>query len=265
MHRTLVIVLTLAVTLMAAPAIGSLTVAVEDDMLVTERYHDEQGNLLYEVGIMLDDPLLGFTRHYIHLAPSSDGTHKENHGGPGGGGGGDGGGGGNDCPATQYKLGGWHWTSPYSARSGSYASVLDGDGKTWDAATSGSVFGGITSGNDGTAGVQDFKNNIEWTDLGSSSTIAVTTTWYYRGSGEAVESDAQYNTFYTWSTNGDPDAMDVSNIGTHELGHSFGLGHPNGSSSTIGCLTMYAYADFGETQKSTLGTGDILGIQAIYG
>jgi hypothetical protein len=220
---------------------------------VNERYYDAQGRLVSEVGVRTDNDAIGFTRLYKYaddkeangngrVASSSDAA--------------------TDCPSTKYVTAGWRWTAPYSARADNHASVFNAAGSTWDAATSASIFGGVTSGS-GPAGVFDGVNQFAFQNLGSSSTIAVTTTWYYRGSGQAVESDAQYNTFYAWSTSGASGAMDVQNIGTHEIGHTFGLDHPKGPGTS--CLTMYAYANTGETQKRTLGDGDILGIQALYG
>lgn len=215
---------------------------------VPDRVYDDQGRLVWEFGESSKNPDLAFARHY---------THRPGHGG--------GGGSLTDCPATQYALGGWHWNQPYSAKASSYASLVDASAATWDAITGATLVGTITAGSDGTAGVQDFKNQLDWVDLGASTTIAVTTTWYYRSTGEAVESDGQYNTHYAWSTTGEANAMDVQNIATHEIGHTFGLTHPNGNPNKIRCLTMYAYADYGETQKRTLGDGDILGTRALYG
>ena len=152
---------------------------------------------------------------------------------------------------------------PFAATASSYSSVFDAAGRTWDNATGAAVFAGITAGSRGTAGVYDGANQIDFVSLGASTTIAVTTTWYDRSTGRAVESDGQYNTYYAWATDGSPGAMDVLDIATHEIGHSFGLDHPKGAG--ISCLTMYAYADFGETQKRTLGDGDLLGIRSLYG
>lgn len=219
---------------------------------VNERYYDAQGRLVSEVGIRTDNDAIGFTRVYHHAdsARGNGGIGSSSQAAT-------------DCAATKYVLGGWHWTAPYSAKASSFASQFNAAGSTWDAATSASIFGGITSGSAGPAGTLDGNNQIDMQNLGATTTIAVTTTWYYRGSGEAVESDGQYNTFYTWSTSGAAGSMDVQNIGTHEIGHTFGLNHPKGPG--VGCLTMYAYANTGETAKRTLGDGDILGIRALYG
>ncbi|MGH2728631.1 MAG: matrixin family metalloprotease, partial [Actinomycetota bacterium] len=157
------------------------------------------------------------------------------------------------------------WTEPYSAFADSYASLFAEAGDSWDAETAANVFGGVTPGVEGTAGTFDGVNQISFVDLGSTSAIAVTTTWYYTSTGVAVESDGRYNLGYAWDTTGAADAMDVLNIALHELGHTLGLNHPNGKPFATSCLTMYAYADFGETAKRSLGDGDILGIEAIYG
>ncbi len=104
-------------------------------------------------------------------------------------------------------------------------------------------------------------NQHGWKKLGGGGTIAVTYTW--SSGGNAVESDAGYNTFYSWSLSGAAGKMDLENIVTHELGHTFGMGHTS-TASANSCLTMYPYADYGETQKRTLGDGDIIGIRARY-
>jgi hypothetical protein len=228
---------------------------------VTERWYLD-GRLVVERGLRTDDDAIAFERVYHHRPEAA----KPDNPGKGKGGGGDGGGAPlTDCPATKYSTAGWSWREPFVAYATDYVTQFQAAAQAWDARTSAALSGGVIAGKAGDAGAFDGVNQFEFAFLGSSSTIAVTTTWYYRGTGEAVESDAQYNTYYAWSTTGEANAMDVLNIATHEYGHTFGLSHPRGSSASIGCLTMYAYASYGETEKRTLGDGDILGIQAIYG
>lgn len=238
-----------------APA-GALDLSRDD--FVPVALYNANGELVFFQELDPQNPLLVKTTHYYRfsdLQPSAD------KGKPGSGGGTDPG---TDCESDAYKLAGWHWTGPYSAKADAHASIFNGAASRWDGQTAFSLSGGITSGNDGTAGVQDFKNNIQFVNLGASSTVAQTITWAYRTSGQAVESDGQYNTYYPWSTSGAAGAMDVENVATHEVGHTFGLTHPT-STSTNACLTMYAYVNYGDTQARTLGDGDILGIKAIYG
>lgn len=229
----------------AAPAPG------KHGFAVTEELFDDEGRLLVERGHMKEDKNVGFVRHY---------THAGNHGG--GGGGVDPG---TDCESNAFKATAYKWNAPYTAKAADFASQADAAGNAWDAETGADVFGSVAAGRDGTAGVRDDVNQLEWVNLGAGGTIAVTTTWYFINTGEAIESDGEYNTFYAWATNGDADAMDAQNILTHEIGHTFGLDHPKGKPAAIGCLTMYAYGSEGETQKRTLGDGDVLGIRDRYG
>ncbi|MES2153651.1 MAG: matrixin family metalloprotease [bacterium] len=224
---------------------------------VTERGYDQDGRLVWEKGVRSDNDAIAFERFY---------RHTDSNARPSGGGGGGGGGGsdpGTDCEPDNFRKAGWAWAAPYSATASSYASLFDAAGQTWDGQTAASIFAGVTAGSTAAAGTFDGVNQIDFVSLGASTTIAVTTTWYNRYSGQAVESDGQYNTYYAWATDGSSGAMDVLNIATHEIGHTFGLDHPKGGG--IACLTMYAYANYGETQKRTLGDGDILGIKSIYG
>jgi hypothetical protein len=221
---------------------------------VTQRHYDDAGRLLAEVGVRTDNEAIEFTRLYKYAddkANNGNGQMASSSSAA------------TDCRSTKYATAGWKWTTPYSAFADQHASLFAQAGNAWDAETGASIFGGVQSGVRGNAGTYDGVNQIQFVSLGASTTIAVTTTWYYRGTGQAVESDGQYNTYYAWSTSGAAGAMDVLNIATHEVGHTFGLNHPKGPG--VSCLTMYAYANAGETQKRTLGDGDILGIEAIYG
>ena len=66
-----------------------------------------------------------------------------------------------------------------------------------------------------------------------------------------------------WVIGVDATKFDVQNIVTHEFGHVAGLGHRN--SPKDGCLTMYRFVAAGEIQKRTLGLGDKLGMERLYG
>lgn len=219
---------------------------------VTDRQYDDHGRIVAEVGVDGDDTRVGFTRVYHYPASASAGAGPSASSSAL-----------TDCTSTKYRTSGYRWSGPISFTTTAYASQLSTALATWDAATGATISGGVTSGRAGTAGVYDGVNQVDWVALGTGGTIAVTTTWYYRSSGVAVESDAQYNTYYSWSTSGEAGKMDVENIAAHEFGHSFGLSHPRGGG--ISCLTMYAYGSPGETSKRTLGDGDILGIRALYG
>lgn len=112
----------------------------------------------------------------------------------------------------------------------------------------------------------DELNEVYFGDVSSPGAIAVTIVWgvFYGPpqSRKLVEWDQVYDQVdFSWSSSGEAGKMDFANIATHELGHSVGMGHP---SSECAEETMYAYANFGETKKRTLNTGDIAGIKALY-
>jgi matrixin len=178
-----------------------------------------------------------------------------------------------DCTATAYTLTGWYWPAPYNAQvdptngygftSAQVVSTFNSGANTWDNAVAADIFGSFVAGGSASkVRTQDFINQHGWKMLGGGGTIAVTYTWAY-ADHRAAESDAAYNTFYGWSLSGAAGKMDLLNINTHELGHTFGMGHsPTGGANS--CLTMYPTGSYGETQKRTLGDGDILGIDARY-
>lgn len=114
-------------------------------------------------------------------------------------------------------------------------------------------------------GVKDNCNVVGWRNLGSSGTIAMNSLWFDTTTMNIIESDVTFNTYYIWSTSDTPvgDVMDLQSIATHEFGHN-GLGDLYSSPSVK--LTMHGWSyGFGETHKRDLGTGDISGIQALYG
>lgn len=118
----------------------------------------------------------------------------------------------------------------------------------------------------------DGQNIVAWGRT-SGTALAVTYTWY-NSSGVAVEIDTIMNKKFTWywsnpatwtagQTCAYQGVYDVQDILTHELGHTVGLGDKYTGEFVNN--TMYGYGSKGETKKDTLTTGDIAGVQAIYG
>lgn len=113
----------------------------------------------------------------------------------------------------------------------------------------------------------DGQNEVYFANVSSQGAIAVTIVWGIFGGPPSqrklVEWDQVFDdTDYDWSLAGEPNKMDFENISTHELGHSVGLADLYQS----GCAqqTMYGYANFGETNKRTLESGDITGVSTLY-
>lgn len=122
-------------------------------------------------------------------------------------------------------------------------------------------------------GERDNINVVSWESLASDypRAIAVCWVWRYVNTKEIVEADIALGTEYPWLQNdisGDPNLdqgdagyMDVQNIATHEFGHFVGLGDIRQDSQQ----TMYAFGDYAEVKKRSLESGDIAGVQKLYG
>lgn len=113
----------------------------------------------------------------------------------------------------------------------------------------------------------DGQNEVYFADIENSGAIAITIVWgiFYGppSQRELLEWDQVYDDVdYQWSASGEPGMMDFENIATHELGHSVGLGDLYETNCSE--ETMYGYADFGETNKSSLEAGDITGVSKLY-
>lgn len=138
---------------------------------------------------------------------------------------------------------------------------------TWDDATlSTDLFNDVYNITSQTLpfGSNDGKNALMFGTYSDTRVIAVTSIYYTRGKfSQIYDTDILFNTFYAWSTTGNPAAMDLQNIATHELGHFIGLSDIYQSSCTD--VTMYGYSTKGETSKRTLEQPDITGLQKLYG
>jgi hypothetical protein len=175
----------------------------------------------------------------------------------------------NSMANPDYKLLGFYWhitanyyINPKNSYGFTITAVVDtimASANTWDSQTSYQVFyyvGTTTK----SAGKYDGYNVVSWGAY-RAGVIAVTYIWY---SGNMIlETDTRLNTLFKWSLTGEAKKMDVQNIMTHEFGHWCGLDDLYDDKDYW--LTMYGYADYGETYKQSLGLGDILGLQFVYG
>jgi len=135
----------------------------------------------------------------------------------------------------------------------------------WDDETETSLYGSITEETGSWPGVGlDNENTAAWGTIdGPGGIIGVTYYWYYVATKEMVEFDIVMDSEEPWSTTEEEDTFDVQNIATHEAGHTLVL--QDLRSPKDGALTMHAYTWLEDITKRTLGSGDILGVRAIYG
>ena len=140
----------------------------------------------------------------------------------------------------------------------------------WESAASKDILGSGSTTNDVLVAdtiSPDNANEVYFADVTDSDAIAITIVWGYFGgppqTRALVEWDQIYDDVdYPWSSSGEAGKMDFENIATHELGHSAGM--DDIYDLTCSSVTMYGYADYGETNKRTLEQPDITGIQKLY-
>lgn len=143
--------------------------------------------------------------------------------------------------------------------------------ETWDAATGAELFSDsyvLDATATWDSDSPDGRNELLFGDYPQGGVIAVTVIWgYFSGPPQTrkiVEFDILFDTDWAWGdATVNPEVMDLQNIATHELGHGIGLGDLYETS----CVdeTMYGYSSYGETKKRDLNTGDITGVQELYG
>jgi len=108
---------------------------------------------------------------------------------------------------------------------------------------------------------RDGKNILSFADLGSSSIIAQSMSYIINDT--LVESDIQFNTGFSWSTDTPTPAgkMDLQSIAVHELGHWLRLLDLYGTNDST--KVMYGFGSYG-AMKRNLTPEDVAGIQWIY-
>lgn len=132
----------------------------------------------------------------------------------------------------------------------------------WDDHTGAELFGSYSIDHECSwdSDVPDGRNELLFGNYPQAGVIAITVIW--GRSREIVEFDIMFDTDFLWGdASGGSPVMDLQNIATHELGHGAGLGDIYHCSLE----TMYGYSGYGETIKRDLYTGDIAGIQTLYG
>jgi hypothetical protein len=185
-------------------------------------------------------------------------------------------GGGTPVASTEgddFKLqqGGLHWltngTVEY-AISGTPAvtggnTAIEAAATTWNAFVSPTSF----AHNDGTTQTNPctgVANTVQWAAIdGPGGTVAATSVCFIVQTKEIVGFAMTVDNAESWSIGGSSTTLDVQNTVTHEFGHVAGLAHVHPWQD--GCLTMFPFVANGEVQKRTLGLGDKLGMQDLYG
>jgi uncharacterized protein (TIGR03382 family) len=92
----------------------------------------------------------------------------------------------------------------------------------------------------------------------SNSTLGVTTTSWYQGSGQLFDGDMEMNNNITWKLGGAGQAYDVESIATHEAGHFTGLDHTPQTQAV-----MTPYYNMGDI-KVVLDALDVNDICTVY-
>jgi hypothetical protein len=114
----------------------------------------------------------------------------------------------------------------------------------------------------GSCGARDGHNVVGFAPLGGYY-AGYTCIWW--DGGKIVEADMRLDSGTSWalSSTGCSNGLMMEALVTHEAGHAFGLAHV--AESKHGRLTMSVYIDaLCENQESTLGLGDLRGLEALY-
>lgn len=151
----------------------------------------------------------------------------------------------------------WNWVEDYKYSENKLGTSSVLATATWDAATSATIFG---SGDQGSYpwGKYDLVNSISYDDYPEEGVIAVAAIWF-RGKN-IYEYDIMFDEDYF--PGGKEVDYDLETVTLHEFGHGAGLD----DLYDVACEGNVMYGYLGKEEvKTTLGNGDITGIQKLYG
>jgi len=144
----------------------------------------------------------------------------------------------------------WNWVENYYYSNG-LGKVSAWATKTWDDATSATIFGSALPGA-GQWGVYDNKNSITFGEYSDPNVIAVTALWFNKNI--IYEYDIMFDTDYF------PGTTDLATVALHEFGHAAGL--DDLYKDACDTEVMYGYYHGIDID---LGSGDLAGIHILYG
>jgi hypothetical protein len=216
----------------------------------------------------------------IHEGKLVDGIIAYHHR-PGHGGGSGGSTGGDPCFAVFAKGAKWKVQEDYIIDPSNVIGLPDQNVRdaintaiaTWEASTTGNIFGGEIAGtvNGIDEVAPDGKNEVLFGNVGGNGALGVTIVWgHFSGPPQVrdlIEWDQMYDDvdFTNWSIGSSTAVVgkyDFESVAAHEVGHAAGLSHPSDA-----CIdeTMYRFVSTNEIKKRDLNSGDIAGIQSLYG
>ena len=93
--------------------------------------------------------------------------------------------------------------------------------------------------------------------------MAITCPWIFDDEAYA-EIDIEIDRDTEWAIAGEcANEYFLEAVVTHEVGHAFGLGHVG--ERRHGALTMSTTGPVCDNEEASLGLGDVLGLEALYG
>ena len=126
---------------------------------------------------------------------------------------------------------------------------------------SGITFTRATTGDPDPCGGTD---SLSWTPIdGPGGILAETFVCRTLTSHEIVGFQTLFDSGDPWSDSGAAGHFDIQATATHEEGHSMGFDHVRAPRDAR--LTMYPYLTEGDIGFRTLGCGELLGVNALYG